>query len=156
MNRHLSRTVAMQIIFEWDFRTGSDFNRIVARSIERFGEDVDKEYVITTVEGIKKHQFEIDAKILEVAPDWPIDQIATVDKAVLRLSIYELLWTRDIPPKVAINEAVELAKTFGGENSSKFVNGVLGTIYRGSDRYEPEEGEPAVAIKEQSKDEAKS
>lgn len=151
MNRHLSRTVAMQIMFEWDFRSNSQLNEIVSRSIERFGEDVDKEYVITTVEGIKKHQQEIDAKILEVAPDWPIEQIASVDKAVLRLSIYELLFVREIPPKVAINEAVELAKTFGGENSSKFVNGVLGTVYRDSDRYDPEQEE---VIK--SADEAKS
>jgi len=129
----------MQIMFEWDFRSNSELNEIVGRSIERFGGDVDQEYVITTVEGIKKHQEEIDSKILEVAPDWPIEQIASVDKAVLRLSIYELLYVREIPPKVAINEAVELAKTFGGENSSKFVNGVLGTVYRDSDRYDPEE-----------------
>lgn len=129
----------MQIMFEWDFSSNAKLNQIVSRSIERFGEDVDKEYVMTTVEGINKHQQEIDAKILEVAPDWPIEQIASVDKAVLRLSIYELLFVREIPPKVAINEAVELAKTFGGENSSKFVNGVLGTIYRDSDRYDPEE-----------------
>ncbi|MFY9484748.1 MAG: transcription antitermination factor NusB [Patescibacteria group bacterium] len=148
MNRHLSRTVAMQIIFEWDFRSNTKLNEIVSRSIERFGEDVDNEYVITTVEGIKKHQDEIDAKILEVAPDWPIEQIASVDKAVLRLSIYELLFVRDIPPKVAINEAVELAKTFGGENSSKFVNGVLGTVYRDSDRYDPEEEETIKAANE--------
>lgn len=151
MNRHLSRTVAMQIMFEWDFRSNAHLNEIVSRSIERFGEDVDKEYVITTVEGMKKHHDEIDAKILEVAPDWPIEQIASVDKAVLRLSIYELLFVREIPPKVAINEAVELAKTFGGENSSKFVNGVLGTIYRDSDRYDPDQEE---VIK--SADEAKS
>lgn len=148
MNRHLSRTVAMQIIFEWDFRSNTKLNEIVSRSIERFGEDVDKEYVITTVEGIKQHQGRIDAKILEVAPDWPIEQIASVDKAVLRLSLYELLFVGEIPPKVAINEAVELAKTFGGENSSKFVNGVLGTVYRDSDRYDPTEEETIKAADE--------
>lgn len=149
MNRHLSRTVAMQIMFEWDFRSNAKLNEIVNRSVERFGEDVDREYVITTVEGIKKHQGQIDAKILEVAPDWPIEQIASVDKAVLRLSIYELLFVGEIPPKVAINEAVELAKTFGGENSSKFVNGVLGTVYRDSDRYDPAE-EEAIKITDET------
>jgi N utilization substance protein B len=138
MNRHLSRTVAMQILYEWDFRRGSNLQDIVRRSLEIFSDDIDREYVIETVEGIKKNLDELDKAIISVAPDWPIEQVAYIDKAILRLAIYEIYHNTDIPPKVAINEAVELAKNFGGENSSKFVNGVLGSIYRNSPRYSDE------------------
>lgn len=139
MNRHLSRTVAMQILYEWDFHEGSQLQKIVTRNIELFADELDKEYVITSVEGVKTNLKKVDDLIIQVAPDWPIDQVAYVDKAILRLSIYEILYNTEVPPKVAINEAVELAKTFGGENSSKFINGVLGTIYRSSGRYQGEE-----------------
>lgn len=139
MNRHLSRTVAMQILYEWDFHEGSQLQNIVTRNLALFADELDKEYVITSVEGVNKNLRQIDDLIIQVAPDWPIDQVAYVDKAILRLSIYEILYNTEVPPKVAINEAVELAKHFGGENSSKFVNGVLGTIYRNSDRYIQEE-----------------
>lgn len=129
----------MQILYEWDFHEGSQLQGIVARNLGLFADGLDQEYVITSVEGVKNYLKKIDDLIIQVAPDWPIDQVAYVDKAILRLSIYEILHNTDVPPKVAINEAVELAKTFGGENSSKFVNGVLGTIYRNSDRYHVEE-----------------
>ena len=81
----------------------------------------------------------IDAIIVPAAPEWPIEQIALIDLIILRLGIFELLFAKEVPPKVAINEAVELAKAFGGPNSSKFVNGVLGTVYRASDVYNPED-----------------
>jgi N utilization substance protein B len=83
------------------------------------------------VNGVIEHQKDLDAKIQPIAPEWPIDQIARVDRAILRLGLYELLHRKDVvPPKVAINEAVELAKAFGSDNSSKFINGVLGTAFR--------------------------
>ena len=139
MNRHLSRTIAMQSLYEWDFRPQSDPLGIAKRSLERFSEDADSEFINKLIEGVIEHQQDIDSSISDAAPEWPIEQISVVDKTVLRLAIYELLYEQEIPPKVAINEAVELGKTFGGENSSKFINGVLGTLYRKSDRYEPED-----------------
>lgn len=144
ISRHLSRTVVMQALFEWDFRGQTHLQEIVSRGINLYKNEVDEEYIIQTVEGIKKHLQQIDEKILEVAPDFPIEQIANIDKAVLRLSVYELLFdnTNQIPAKVAINEGVELAKLFGGENSFKFVNGVLGTIYRKSSNYDPKDELP--------------
>lgn len=149
MNRHLSRTIAMQSIYEWDFRPEENLKIIADRNIEIFKEDVDKDYVNKVLRGIKGNLKKIDDLIIEAAPEWPIEQVSPIDKAILRLSIYEMLLGEDIPPKVAINEAVELAKTFGSENSSKFINGVLGTLYRKSDRYNPEDDiRPIEQIKE--------
>lgn len=129
----------MQILYEWDFRQDANLQDIIRRNISLFADVVDREYIVSSVEGTKRYLDEIDQAIIKVAPDWPIEQVAHIDKAILRLAIYEILHNEDIPPKVAINEAVELAKTFGNDNSSKFVNGVLGTIYRNSPRYRPEE-----------------
>lgn len=144
MNRHLSRTIAMQSIYEWDFRPEENLKNIADRNISIFIEDIDKEYVRKVLKGIQKHLKEIDGLIIKAAPEWPIEQVSPIDKAILRLSIYEMLLGEEIPPKVAINEAVELAKTFGSENSSKFINGVLGTLYRQSDRYNPEDDKPPI------------
>lgn len=143
-NRHLGRIVAMQTLYEFDFRGGSDgeikVDEILKRNLGQFeGTIDDTNFVEDVVEGTLKSQQQIDAIIAPAAPDWPVEQIARIDKVILRIGIYELVIKREVPPKVAINEAVELAKAFGGENSSKFVNGVLGTIYRESDFYEPEE-----------------
>lgn len=137
VNRHLSRTVAMQSIYEWDFRPKQSLQDIIRRNIEVYKDDVDSGYVIRLVEGVKTNLNEIDQKIVTVAPEFPIEQIATIDKAILRIAIFELLYDDDVPAKVAINEAVELGKNFGGENSYKFINGVLGTVYRQSNRYNP-------------------
>lgn len=143
-NRHLGRIVAMQTLYEYDFRetAGAEVEKemILDRNFGEFESAIDdKNFVYDLVEGVLAHQDEIDGIIGPAAPEWPVDQIAKIDKIVLRIGVYELLIKREVPPKVAINEAVELAKAFGGENSSKFINGVLGTIYRGSDVYEPEE-----------------
>ena len=143
-NRHLGRIVAMQTLYEYDFRESAgievDKAAIVARNLGEFSEAIDdKDFVHDLIGGVQKNGKEIDGIIGPAAPEWPVDQIAKIDKIILRIGVYELLIKRDVPPKVAINEAVELAKAFGGENSSKFINGVLGTIYRGSDVYEPEE-----------------
>lgn len=136
-NRHLGRIVALQTLYEFEFRTESedtsvDVKEILSRNLERYETAIDDtKFVETLVQGVLKEQAAIDEKIQPIAPDWPIDQIARIDRNILRIGVYELLHQADIvPPKVAINEAVELAKAFGSDNSSKFVNGVLGTAYR--------------------------
>ena len=149
MNRHLSRSIAMQTLYEWDFRGGSEPMEIATRNIAAYEDDADGDYVRRIVNGVVEHVAEIDGKISEVAPELPVDQIAQIDKAVLRLAIYELLFDEDVPPKVAINEAVELGKTFGSDSTSRFVNGVLGTIYRQSPRYNPADDEPKKEIDEE-------
>lgn len=138
-SRHFARTIVFQSLFEWDFKKEYekecgkeiDFDEILARNIKETGIDeaVDK-FIFNLKKGIFSKLKEIDQLIVENAPEWPLEQIARVDRCVLRLGIYELGYAPDIPPKVAIDEAVELAKAFGGENSSKFINGVLGTIYK--------------------------
>lgn len=150
MNRHLSRTVAMQILYEWDFRGEKNFEIIKERTIKIFESDLDKKYLTKLLKGVEGNLAQLDQAILKVAPEWPLAQIANIDKAILRVAIYELENFEDIPPKVIINEAVEIAKDFGGDNSYKFVNGVLGTIYRKSDRYEKEDeaAQPIKKIKE--------
>ncbi|MEX0649671.1 MAG: transcription antitermination factor NusB [Candidatus Andersenbacteria bacterium] len=134
-NRHLSRSVALQSLFEWDIRghRSDELKDITTHNIEEFAPGMDDtEFIYDLVFGVKEHQKDID-KLIEVsAPDWPLEQITNVDRNVLRLGIYELKLAKaeDVPPKVAINEAIELAKTFGGASSGKFVNGILGTIYK--------------------------
>ncbi|TSC92490.1 MAG: putative transcription termination factor [Candidatus Berkelbacteria bacterium Licking1014_7] len=136
MNRHLTRTLAMQIIYEWDFRDRKNLKEIQNRSEEIFKKDLDIEYLRKLVNGTIKELDQVDKKILSVAPEFPIDQIAKIDKAILRIAIFEFENCQEVPPKVIINEAVEIAKMFGGENSYKFVNGALGAIYRSSSRFE--------------------
>ena len=153
-NRHLGRIVAMQTLYEHDFRGGDaaelHLDPILQRNLDEFRSSIDDtNFVEDVVEGVHRHQQEIDGIIGPAAPEWPVEQIAKIDKIILRIGVYELMVKRDVPPKVAINEAVELAKTFGGENSSKFINGVLGTIYRNSDFYEPEEESPAKPAKQE-------
>lgn len=143
-NRHLGRIVAMQTLYEHDFRAGdhteTELPPILERNLDEFRSSIDDtNFVEDVVEGVHSHMSEIDGIIGPAAPEWPVEQIAKIDRVILRIGVYELMIKRDVPPKVAINEAVELAKTFGGENSSKFINGVLGTIYRNSELYEPEE-----------------
>jgi transcription antitermination protein NusB len=154
-NRHLGRIVGMQTLYEFDFRNsaGDDIklHDVLDRNLAEFTDSIDDtNFVEDVVDGVQKHESEIDSIIGPAAPEWPVDQIAKIDKIILRIGVYELIIKRDVPPKVAINEAVELAKSFGGENSSKFVNGVLGTIYRKSDFYEPEE-EPSASPTKQAK-----
>lgn len=135
-NRHLGRIVALQTLYEQDFRreVGDplfDLKEVLARNIKRYEETIDdKKFIEDLVLGVSKHQSELDDIIRPVAPEWPIEQIARMDRLVLRIGAYELVYETSVPPKVVINEAVELAKAFGGDNSSKFINGVLGTILR--------------------------
>lgn len=139
MNRHLSRVIIMQTLYEWDFRPNGNLEEIKQRNIDNYEEDADKEFIDDTISGVKKNVKEEDELIAKAAPEWPLEQISTIDKTILRIAIFEILHSDEVPPKVAINEAVELGKTFGGENSSKFINGVLGTIYRNSEKYKPDE-----------------
>lgn len=141
MNRHLSRVIIMQTLYEWDFRPKVDIASIKTRNIENYHEEIDNEYIDQIIKGVIADLSKIDAQIVKAAPEWPLEQIAGIDKTILRIAVFEILHREDIPPKVAINEAVELGKTFGGENSSKFINGVLGTVFRQSDRYNPKEDE---------------
>jgi len=156
-NRHLSRSIAMQTLYEWDFNHGKDsppkadqplagkIDEILERNIQEFGPGLeDDEFVRDLIKGVLENQEKIDAIIIKTAPEWPLEQINLVDRNVLRLGIYELLFGNrgGVPPKVAINEAIELAKSFGGETSGKFVNGVLGTIYRAIGEPGKEEGGP--------------
>lgn len=136
-NRHLGRIVALQTLYEYEFRTGAEDttvlpDEILDRNLERYDTAIqDKKFVHGLVDGVIREQPSLDEKIQPIAPEWPIEQIARVDRSILRMGLFELLHLADIvPPKVAINEAVELAKAFGSDNSSKFVNGVLGTAYR--------------------------
>jgi len=134
-NRHLSRSVALQSLFEWDFRgqkTGH-LQEVTRHNIAEFAPGMDDtDFIFDLVMGVLEHLDTINELIVASAPDWPLEQITIVDRNVLRLGIYELKFAKadDVPPKVAINESIELAKTFGGASSGKFVNGVLGTIYK--------------------------
>jgi N utilization substance protein B len=131
-NRHLSRTIAMQSLYEWDFNDrATPLMKITEHNVTQFAPGLeDPAFIYDLIKGVEKHLEEIDKIIVDTAPEWPIDQITVVDRNILRLGIYELLLSHEVPPKVAINEAVELGKAFGGESSGKFVNGVLGTLYK--------------------------
>lgn len=134
-NRHLLRSIAMQSLYEWDFRGQKDSmaDELIRHNVSEFGPGVeDIAFVHYLVHGALKNRSKIDKLIEKCAPEWPLDQVTIVDRNVLRLGIFELVFGNyeEVPPKVAINEAIELAKTYGGESSGRFVNGVLGTIYR--------------------------
>lgn len=135
-NRHLGRIVALQTLYEQEYRVEcADKNyrldEVLDRNIARYSETIeDKDFITKLTKGVSDMTVELDAKLQPLAPDWPITQIARMDRIILRIGLYELLNQKDVPPKVAINEAVELAKAFGGDNSSKFINGVLGSAYR--------------------------
>ena len=132
--RHLARTIVLQSFYEWDFyNKESDLIKVVDRNLKNFGEGIDEpEFIWRLAKGIVEHLPEIDKIIVKAAPEWPIEQIAPIDRNILRLGLYELLYAdkNEVPPKVAINEAIEIAKSYGGTNSPKFINGVLGTVYR--------------------------
>lgn len=155
-NRHLGRIVALQTLYELDFRVevqdkNLDQDAILQRNIDRYSEVVeDKAFIIEIVEGVLSHQEELDGIIQPVAPDWPLDQIARVDRSILRIGVYELMYNKSVPKKVVINESVELAKSFGADNSSKFINGVLGTVLKNIEA-KTEKKKPVVKKKETKK-----
>ncbi|MBI4991613.1 MAG: transcription antitermination factor NusB [Candidatus Harrisonbacteria bacterium] len=148
--RQLCRSIVLQSLYEWDFyKQKNDLTGTLERNLQEFGPGIDEpEFAWKLLKGVIEHKKEIDAVIEKAAPDWPLEQIATIDRNVLRIGLYELLYAdrNEVPPKVAINEAIEIAKNYGGPNSGKFINGVLGTVYR-------EIGEPGKDDKPKSKDE---
>ncbi len=134
-NRHLSRSIVLQSLFEWDLNSieKTGVRDTLMRNVEEFAPNKsDTPFMEKLLDGVLQKQTELDLIIEKAAPEWPIDRIAPVDRNILRLGLYELLFAdrKEVPAKVAINEAIELAKQFGGENSSKFVNGVLGAVYK--------------------------
>ncbi len=141
-NRHLSRSIVLQTLFEWDFLPldkkdntypNTQIKEILDRNLKEFAPGLeDDNFVLLLVDKVLKNRTAIDEIIEKAAPDWPIDKISIIDRNILRMGLTELLFgdRKEVPPKVAINEAIELAKTFGGENSGKFVNGVLGAVYK--------------------------
>jgi len=168
-NRHLARTIAMQTVYQWDFNGKPNDGTLdmITANLAEFAPDFDdKGFVNELVEGIIANREQIDEIIVKFAPQWPIEQITNVDRAILRIGVQELKFNENIPSKVAINEAIELAKTFGGESSGRFVNGVLGAIYKdmvvkGSikeadkidkPKKEKEEGKPVGEAKEKEED----
>ncbi|KKQ22670.1 transcription antitermination factor NusB [Candidatus Wolfebacteria bacterium RIFCSPLOWO2_01_FULL_38_11] len=132
--RHIARSIALQSLYEWDFYDKkSDLTKIVERNIENFGAGIDEpEFVWRIIKGVVENLEKINEVIGKAAPAWPINQISIIDRNILRIGLYELLYAdkAEVPEKVAINEAIELAKNYSGNNSSKFVNGVLGTVYK--------------------------
>lgn len=150
-NRHLGRIIVLQTLYEKTLRENCgdksvDLGQILQRNIDRYKENVDdKAFVQQLTKGVSKEASKLDEKLQPIAPEWPLEQISRVDHIVLRMGAYELLHNKDVPPKVVINEAVELAKGFGGEGSSRFINGVLGTLLRQID------GDPNPTDKPSSK-----
>jgi N utilization substance protein B len=134
-NRHLSRSIVLQSLFEWDLNDleKKAVTEVLGRNVAEFAPNkTDMPFMEKLLDGVISKQSELDMVIEKAAPDWPIDRISPVDRNILRLGLYELLFAdrKEVPAKVAINEAIELAKQFGGENSSRFVNGVLGAVYK--------------------------
>ena len=141
-NRHLSRSIVLQTLFEWDFShegqgiekaTPESIKEVLKRNLKEFAPGFeDDAFVFSLIEQVLAKRAVVDEIIVKAAPDWPIEKISVVDRNILRIGLTELLFgdRKEVPPKVAINEAIELAKTFGGENSGKFVNGVLGAVYK--------------------------
>lgn len=153
-NRHLARVIALQTLYEVAFRQACedkkvDLSEVLKRNINRYQARLDdKDFLRDLVKGVSKDADALDERLRPIAPDWPLDQIAKIDLCILRMASYELLNKKDVPPKVVINEAVELAKSFGGENSSKFINGVLGTLLK---ELESKTGKKPVKSKKVSK-----
>lgn len=162
-SRHLARSIAMQSLYEWDFYNQKpDLNDIVERNLEEFGPGLnEKEFVYVLIKGVVENLDALDDLIQKTAPQWELNQISLVNRNVLRIGLFELLYAnkKEVPPKVAINEAIELAKNFGNISSGKFVNGVLGTIFKEMPEYKekssgkmPEEDLAGAVVYKQEKD----
>ena len=151
-NRHLGRMIALQTLYEYEFRVQSEdkwanSSEILKRNLERYKSSIDDfSFIEKLVNGVIELQLKLDEQLAPLAPDWPIEQISRIDRAVLRLGVYELVHSDEkVPYNDVINEAVELAKSFGSDNSGKFVNGVLGTAYRTLVEGSSDETKPTVS-----------
>jgi len=157
-NRHLARTIALQTLFAWDFngRKDGDIERLIADNFANFAPNFDDGgFVKDLVLGVRDNVKIIDQHIVKYATEWPLDQITTIDRNILRLGIYELLYT-PIPPRVAINEAIEVAKSFGGDASGKFINGVLGALYNDEPAIQARDNKEEVEAAKKVEEEADS
>lgn len=141
-NRHLARTIVMQVLYQWDFKgkPTAALPAIIAQTSEEFGIGLEDNitFVEETARGVIEHLEEIDAVLAKYATNWPLDHITLIDRNILRIGIFELYFNDHIPEKVAINEAIEIAKTYGGPSSGKFVNGILGAMYKDIQKEFPE------------------
>ncbi|MCA9374668.1 MAG: transcription antitermination factor NusB [Candidatus Gracilibacteria bacterium] len=137
--RHLARIAVMQTIFAFEFRTGVDLEVELEHCTEEFANKLkDTDFAKDLLKGIMKEKEDIYKVMQEEAPEWPIERIAPVDRAILAIGIYEIIYSKDVPPIVAINEGVEIAKSYGDLNSAKFINGVLSSVMH---KYRPEGAE---------------
>jgi N utilization substance protein B len=157
-SRHLARSIAMQSLFEWDFRgkKAELLDEIVKNNIDEFGPGLkETDFVYELSHHIADNIEELDQIIAKTAPLWPVDQISIVDRNVLRIGLYELVMgdRKAVPPKVAINEAIELGKMFGEESSGRFVNGVLGTVYKQLEEVAKAKGETLEPEEEKEEEE---
>jgi N utilization substance protein B len=144
----------MQSLYEWDFNDRKKpLQEITEYNIKQFAPGLeDTAFIFDLIKGVEKHYADIDKIIAETAPEWPLEQITVVDRNILRLGVFELMFAKEVPPKVAINEAVELGKAFGGESSGKFINGVLGTLYKQLPEEQKQKGEEMEKKKEKDKE----
>ena len=141
-NRHFARIVTMQSVFEWQARKNGSLVDMALRNAQVYDfPDNNVEFIRKLATGVEERIEEVEEIIKTAAPEWPLHQIAQVDQAILKVAIYELLFDSEVPPKAAINEAVEVAKQYGGESSYKFINGVLGSVFRSSSKYDPNSDE---------------
>ena len=156
--RHLARSIVLQSLYEWDFsHKQSDLIKIVQRNLDEFGPGINEpEFVWKIVKGVIEHITDIDTIISTSAVEWPFDQITLIDRNVLRIGVYELVYAdhNEVPYKVAINEAIELAKNYGGINSGKFINGVLGTVYKQLEQVSAESDVPPPQVSPEEKNPA--
>lgn len=150
-NRHLARTIALQTLFAWDFNgcKNESLEDLIVDNFHNFAPQFDDSgFVRNLVFGVAEKVKEIDQHIIKYATEWPLDQITGIDRNILRLGIYELLFT-EIPPRVAINESIEIAKSFGGDSSGKFINGVLGALYADEPIVQQRDNKEEAAAKDQ-------
>jgi transcription antitermination factor NusB len=129
--RRKARELALQFLYQLDQSGDSEPGPHEAEFWARHPVDDDaRQFAAAMVQGTKANQSRIDQTITECTEHWDLDRMAVVDRNLLRLAVYELMWGRDVPPKVAINEAIEIAKKFGTQESSRFINGILDRVYR--------------------------
>lgn len=137
--RHLSRIAVMQTIFEYEFLSAIERKdlklakvdpvKLLKYNINQVADKIsDISFAEETLKGVISRKKKIYAIIEENAPEWPVDKIAPVDRAILEIGVFEIVFAKDIPPVVAINEAIEIAKTYGDTNAPKFINGVLSSV----------------------------
>jgi N utilization substance protein B len=152
--RHLARIAVMQTVFAFEFREGIDADQLLEQNLKEFSDKIqDPSFAVNLLKGVLKMHTELFQIIRDEAPEWPVEKIAPVDRAILEIGIYELLYSKDVPPIVAINEGVEMAKSYGDTNSAKFINGVLSTVMH---KYRKEETKKEPKVEKSEKPKKKS